>query len=97
MNQIIAIIFIIFIFGLLFCTKNQNIKENFHFKHIPIVNNKEACKLRCDNTAGCDTYFFDNVTGQCIQTQIYKFGDIYYPFVNYDYMARPSKYKYKKH
>lgn len=92
------IIFLLIIFGLLLYTrdKSQTMNENFYFKHIPIENNEEACKLRCDNTAGCETYYFDNVTGQCVQTQFYKFGDIYYPYVNYDHIARPSKYKYKK-
>ena len=97
MDQFIILFFVILIFILL-CIKNktQNKKENFHFKHIPIEINEEACKMRCDNTAGCDAYYFDNITGQCVQTRFYKFGDIYYPYVNYDYLARKSKYKYGK-
>jgi hypothetical protein len=101
MNQIIIIIFIVIVivFGLLLYTKDKNhkINENFYFKSIPVVNNVETCKRRCDNTAGCETYHFDEVTGKCVLTQFYKLGDIYYPYVNYDYMWRPSKYEYKKH
>jgi hypothetical protein len=89
MNQII-IIFIILLF-LLLCKYK---KENFIFKHIPIENNRESCKMRCDNTIGCEKYFFDNVTGQCLQMQYYKHGDIFHPYTTYDYLSLPHKYKH---
>jgi hypothetical protein len=88
MNQIV----IIFIFLILFLCTNK--KENFVFKHIPIENNIESCKLRCDNTSGCKKYHYDNVTGQCFQMQFYKHGDIHHPYTTYDYLSKPSKYKF---
>ena len=90
MNQIFIILLIIILLKLLCVHQN----ENFRFESIPVEKNEESCKMRCENTAKCENYFYDDVTGQCVLTQYYNLGDIKFPFVKYGNVWLSGKYKF---
>jgi hypothetical protein len=93
-EMIFGIIFIIaIIFGVLSCNTN----ENFHFKSPPLSYDAESCGRMCDNTNGCNSYYYDPVTRQCWMNSYKKYGDLYYPYVNNTYGWLPSRYRWGRY
>lgn len=90
------VIFAIIIVVILSCNYSDN-KENFYFRAPPLSYSNEACLRMCDNTDGCNSAWFDPSTRQCWMNQYYKYGDLYYPYVNNTYFWSPSRFRYGKY
>jgi hypothetical protein len=95
MNQTIVIIIVIIICLALFCTSDK--QENFYYRSPPLSYNAEACQRLCDNTDGCNSSYFDPSTRACWMNSYYKYGDIYYPYVNNTYFWTPSRFRFGKY
>lgn len=72
-------------------------KENFYFRSPPLSYDAESCGRMCDNTNGCNSYYYDPVTRQCWMNSYYKYGDLYYPYVNNTYWWVPSRYRWGRY
>lgn len=101
MNQTVIIILAVLIGLVLFCkTDNKREKFNndsFYYRSPPLSYNAEACQRLCDNTEGCDSYYFDPSNRACWMNSYYKYGDIYYPYVNNTYFWVPSRFRFGKY
>lgn len=95
MDKFVIIIVIIIILGLLCDRLNSN--EEYYYETPSLSYNAEQCGLKCDNTVGCNSYYYDPVTRQCWQNSTYKYGDLYYPYVNRTNYWIPSKYRFGKY
>ena len=96
MDQLITVVIILLILFVLFGRNNN--KENFFFyKTPPLLYDAESCGRRCDNTSGCQSYYYDPVTRQCHMNSHHRYGDLYYPYVNNTYWWTPSRYRWGKY
>ena len=96
MNQTIIIILVAIVIILLL-SKKENNKENFYFRSPPLAYSHEACTRMCDNTDGCQSSWFDPNTRACWMNSYYRYGDIYYPYVNNTYTWTPSRFRFGKY
>jgi hypothetical protein len=92
MNQMFVVIIVI-IFMILFCKQNN---ENFYFHTPSLSYDAETCGRMCDNTKGCNSYFYDPITRACHMQNYFKYGDLYYPYANSTYFWTPSKFRFGK-
>ena len=95
MNQIFVIILVVIIVAFLIC--NTDNKEGFYFRSPPLSYDRNACERLCDNTDGCQSSYYDPVTRQCWMNSYFKYGDLYYPYVNNTYYFTPSKFRWGKY
>jgi hypothetical protein len=86
------VIIIIFI-GIMCETK----LENFYYESPPIAYNQSSCNRMCDNSPYCESSWYDPASRQCWMNTKYRYGDLYYPYVNNTYLWYPSKFGYGKY
>jgi hypothetical protein len=94
MNQIAIVIFVVIILGVLLCGGKN---EGFYFRSPSLSYDAEACGRQCDNTSGCNSYYFDPSSRQCWKNSAYSYSDLYYPYVNNTYWFSPSRYKFGRY
>ncbi len=94
MNQIVMVILIVIILVFLLCNR-QN--ESFYFRSPSLEYSAEACGRSCDNTSGCNSYYFDPSSRQCWMNSAYRYGDLYYPYVNNTYWFSPNRYRWGRY
>jgi hypothetical protein len=81
----------------LFLMCNFKNKEDFYFRSPPLAYDRTACERMCDNTDGCQSSYYDPVTRQCWMNSYFKYGDLYYPYVNNTYYFTPSRFRWGKY
>jgi hypothetical protein len=94
MEQIYIVLIFVVILVLLFCKPDNN--ENFYFRSPPLDYDADSCQRRCDNTSGCNSFYYDPITRQCWMQSAYKHSDLYYPYVHNTYWWVPSRYRFGK-
>ena len=72
-------------------------EEGFYFKSPPLTYDADACGRLCDNTGGCNSYYYDPVTRQCWLNSYYRYGDLMYPYMNNTYFWTPARYRWGKY
>lgn len=89
---------IILLIGLyVLCLSFEDKNEGFYFTSTPIAYNSEACGRMCDNTNGCNSWYYDDVSRQCWMNSEYRYGDLYYPYMNQTYFWAPAKYRWGRY
>jgi hypothetical protein len=94
MNQIYLIILVIIVFALL-CQIDS--KEHYYYKNPPLSYSNAACARRCDNTAGCNSHYYDDSSRQCFMNSMYTNTDLFYPYNNNTQYWMPSKFRFGKY
>jgi len=94
-NQLVMIILVVLIIFAL--CRNSNQENFFFYKTPPLLYDAQACEARCNNTSGCQSYYYDPVTRQCYMNSYHRYGDLYYPYVNNTYWWTPSRYHFGKY
>jgi hypothetical protein len=93
MNQAL-IIAVVVILVFMMCGVNS---EHFYFRAPPLAYDAQNCSRLCDNTTGCNSYYYNPVTRQCWQNSFYRYGEIYYPYTNNTNFFVPARYKWGKY
>jgi len=71
--------------------------EHFHFKTPPLSYDASSCERMCDNTNGCNSFYYDPITRQCWMNSYHKYGDMYYPYMNNTYWWSPARYRWGRY
>ncbi len=95
MNMILILVIIVVIVIIVCSTDSKN--EGFYFKSPPLAYDADACGRMCDNTQGCNSYYYDHVTRQCWMNSYYRYGDLFYPYVNNTYLRSPARYRWGRY
>ena len=77
-------------------TKKEN-TERFYYKNPPVAYDINACGRMCDNTKGCNSYYYDASTRKCWMNGAYRNEELYYPNINNTYWWNPSRYRWGRY
>lgn len=92
--EFVVIFIIIVIIIYIFKSKSN---ENFYFKSPPLAYSSEICGRMCDNTNGCQSYYYDPSTRQCWMNNYHRYGDLYYPHIHNTTTWIPSRFRFGKY
>ena len=87
----------IIVLVILYMIWNNRQNEGFYFRTPPLAYDSDACDRMCQNTSGCNHYYYDPVTRQCFMSAFYKYGDLYYPYMHNGNHFFPLRYRHGRY